>query len=429
MSKVKGLNETAWEQIFDKYDVISKVAEEEAFYISASKIKEFREPRLMAKFDHSINLPDVFADNNLSILPITRGDYAIGHFDTYHAFEGTLTEITKVSFPDYIESLDYNNISSEAIALNCALASGIIQDFMDDEEVVPTVSGRMGSGSFGFLINNSLKNSQYKLEVTNSQIEIDAAYEGLNSLAIVEAKRDISEDFLVRQLYYPYRVWQSKISKPVRPIFLVYSNGVYRLYEYQFDVTGEYNSLRLVKQRNYSVEDMSISIEDIQSVLNTVELVKEPELPFPQADSFDRVVNICELLNGQELSRADVTEQYAFDVRQTNYYTDAARYLGLVSKDRPNNSPVYNLTPAGKELFSTNYKKRQLLFCEAVLSHKVFNDSLKMYLNTGTMPSRDDVVKIMKTASLYRVDSEETFRRRASTVRGWLNWIVSRINE
>lgn len=37
----------------------------------------------MAKFDHTINLPKIFADNQLAILPITRGDYVIFHLDAY----------------------------------------------------------------------------------------------------------------------------------------------------------------------------------------------------------------------------------------------------------------------------------------------------------------------------------------------------------
>jgi hypothetical protein len=37
----------------------------------------------MAKFDHTINLSKTFINNQLTILPITRGDYVIAHFDAY----------------------------------------------------------------------------------------------------------------------------------------------------------------------------------------------------------------------------------------------------------------------------------------------------------------------------------------------------------
>jgi hypothetical protein len=71
----------------------------------------------------------------------------------------------------------------------------------------------------------------------------------------------IAEDFLIHQLYYPYRTWREKITKPIKTIFFVYSNGIYRLYEYEFENPQNYNSLKLVKQKNYSVEDTTINLE------------------------------------------------------------------------------------------------------------------------------------------------------------------------
>ena len=200
-----------------------------------------------------------------------------------------------------------------------------------------------GSGVFDFSINNLGNDSSYTVTVNNSQIEIDAAYEGIRSLALFEAKRDLSDDFLVRQLYYPYRVWKNRVTKPVRPLFLVYSNGIYHIYEYKFADPGNYSSIVLVQQRNYTVEDTTITTDDIQQVLHSSICKVEPQLPFPQADKFDRVINICELLNDQDLSRNDVTEQYAFDARQTNYYTDAARYLGLIDKRRGNGEALHEV--------------------------------------------------------------------------------------
>lgn len=83
----KSLNDEAWEKLFSKYDILKQIDMVGQFVISAAKIKKFREPRLMVKFDHTINLPKLFADNQLAILPITRGDYVISHFDAYHKFE------------------------------------------------------------------------------------------------------------------------------------------------------------------------------------------------------------------------------------------------------------------------------------------------------------------------------------------------------
>lgn len=418
-----------WEKLFDKYSILYHIENDGFFTISANQIKEFKEPRLTVKFDHTVNLPKLFSENQLSILPITRGDYIISHFDAYHRFEPESSPIIKVSLPTYIQSLNSGNISSESIALNYAVASGIVAEFMEDNDIVATVSGRMGSGAFSFNIGDIKTGSFRQINVNNSQIEIDAAYEGINSLALFEAKRNLSEDFLIRQLYYPFCVWQGRITKPVKPIFLVYSNGIYRLYEYAFDDPNNYNSLRLVKQRNYSIEDTAISVSDIQAVLARTDIVSEPPIPFPQADKFDRVINLCELVSTQELDRTYVTEHYDFDVRQTNYYTAAALYLGLLNKRKEGGTPLYTISEKGRHILNLGFKQRQLAYCGIILSHKAFNLTLKQYLKNGVMPSTGEIVDIMKHSKLYKVGSDSTFERRSSSIKGWINWIISLINE
>ena len=321
-------NNQAWEKLFSKYDILSAVESNGDYTISADQIREYREPRLMTKFDHRINLPAMFSRNDLAILPVTRGDYVISHFDAYHKLEANSGQIEIFSPPDNIQSLDYNNIFSEAVALNCAFAAGIIADFLDDDSIIPTVSGRMGTGSFDFSISNTKNNTLHSVSVSNAQMEIDAAYEGRSCLAILEAKRELSEDFIIRQLYYPFRVWQDRITKPVRPIFFVYSNNVFSLYEYAFSDINTYSSIALIQHKNYSVEDTEITSQDIQSILHRVRIVDEPSgIPFPQADTFERVINLCELLRDNPLTKQKITEQYAFNERQADYYANAGRYL------------------------------------------------------------------------------------------------------
>jgi hypothetical protein len=211
-------------------------------------------------------------------------------------------------------------------------------------------------------------------------------------------------------------------------VFLVYSNGIYRLSEYEFEEVNNYSSLVLVQQKNYSVEDTTVEITDIQGILQSVRIVSEPKVPFPQADSFERVINICELLNEQILSRSDVTDQYAFDVRQTDYYTAAARYLGLLERQIDEKMPIYRLSEAGKRVLHLGYKQRQLAFCKLILSHKAFNETLRKHLEIGEMPTRDEIIQIMRSSNLYQVESETTYERRSSTIRSWINWILGLIN-
>lgn len=422
----KTKNDTAWEDLFDKYNIVTEIAKNGKYEISATQINEVREARLMTKFDHEINLPKIFKDNALAILPISRSKYVISNFHAYESLQLKENQIHYKELPAYLQSLDAYEIPSETIAINCALASGIIADFLGEELLHATVSGRMGSGSFEFGIQNLVIGKDAFVKVENSQIEIDAAFEGLDSLAIIEAKRDIADDFLVRQLYYPFRVWRERIAKPVRPIFLTYSNGVFTLSEYSFSKYDFYNSLVLVSQRNYSLEERTIQLSDLMETRDKARIVAEPNVPFPQADKFERVINICELVSDRAMERDELTDNYAFDVRQTKYYTNAAIYLGMLEIHREErNKSVYRLTDEGKRIIRLPYKKRQLALCNKILSHKVFRWVFDLYLKMGTMPDKETIIGMMKEAELYKIGEESTFKRRASTISSWVYWMLS----
>lgn len=422
-----GLNDTAWESLFDKYHILAEIEQNGQFIISANQIKEFREPRLMTKFDHKINLPNIFTSNNLSILPITRGNYVISSFSAYKEFDEPSQDVQKISIPAHIQSLMPQFLVSEAIALNCANACGILNDFLEDDELVSTVSGRMSSGSFEFSINTALGTKN--ITVSNSQIEIDAAYEGIHYLSLFEAKRDLSDDFLIRQLYYPFRVWSERVTKTVKSIFLIFSNGMFNLYQYQFEDPQNYNSLKLVKQKNYVIVT-EICLADIENLLRTVPLVQEPDISFPQADRMSRIINLIELLNEKPMTKQNIISEYAFDERQTNYYTDAGRYLGLIDKTHDEDGNIlFHLSTCGHRIMSLEYKERQLALVTQILMHKVFNETLKLHLQYGEMPDKQTIIQIMKRSNLYHVEADSTYLRRSSTVVGWVNWILGIIEE
>lgn len=422
-----GLNDTAWENLFAKYNILDEINQNGKFIISARQIKEFREPRLMTKFDHKVNLPVIFSENNLSILPITRGEYIISSFSAYKEFGEPSDEVQRISISPHIQSLMPQFVVSEAIALNYASASGILNDFLEDEDLLATVNGRMSSGTFRFDINTDT--GRRNVEVNNSQIEIDAAYEGINYLSLFEAKMDLADDFLIRQLYYPFRVWSNRVTKTVKPIFLIFSNGVFNLYQYEFEDPTNYNSLVLVKQKNYMIAT-EICLADIQNILRNIQVVNEPDISFPQADRMSRIINLIELLNEKSMTRQEITSEYAFDERQTNYYTDAGRYLELIDKNYDEEGNIkFQLTAQGHHIMMLEYKEKQLALVAQILKHKVFNEVLTRHLQYGEMPQKETIVEIMKNAQLYHIEADSTYMRRASTVIGWVNWILDTIEE
>ena len=421
-------NDLAWKELFEKHNILEKVSNLGHINLSSTDINVFREARLMTKFDHKSQLPKLFADNNLSILPTSRGGYVIGTFDTFFDFNTDEIEIERIEFPTLLESLNHREITSEATAINCAYVSNILQNFTNEKSLLPTVSGRMSSSSFDFQINDS--KGLFDVSVENSQVEIDGGYEGDYSLNLIEAKNYISNDFLVRQLYYPFKLWSNKITKQVRPIFLTYTNGIFHLREYTFENPEHYNSLKLVKQKKYVIQDSTFNIETIQEILDLVQIVKEPEIPFPQADSFERVINLCELLKEKGfISKEEITQNYDFDSRQTDYYSNAGKYLGLLDVGKENGQIGCFLTKRGRQIFNLSIVERQIEFVKLILSHSVFNITLNTCFKNGEMPKRDEIIEIMKKSKLYNVNKESTFYRRASTIIGWINWIMANIEE
>ncbi len=414
-----------WNNIFEKYKILDQINKDGKFEISASQINEFREARLMTKFDNASQLPQIFTENELSILPITRGSYVIAPMDIFHKFPmiESSNEISYFNFPDNIQTLLPDNINSESLALNAVYISGILEDFIQDEKLLPTINGRMSSSLFNFNIKNTKTKKILNIDVNNAQIEIDAGYEGVESFSIIEAKSHFADDFVIRQLYYPMRLWSSKVRKNIKTIFMVHTNGIYYLYDFKFNDLNNYNSLTLNKFKRYSFDKLEINIEDIEKILLNINLVDEPKIPFPQADSFERIINLCELLDKSELTKNDITTEYGFHKRQTDYYVNAAKYLDLIKEE----GDKLILSFTGEKIMQKSPTLKQLSFVKQILKHPVFHEVLKEQLKTGEVLSKSRVVEIMRKYPLYNVKCENTYERRAQTVSSWIDWITSLI--
>ncbi len=348
----------------------------------------------------------------------------IGKFDAYYKVNSDVyIEDEYVAFPDYLQSLDYKKIYSESAAINCAYVTGILARFMDDTSLLPTVSGRMGSSKFDFSITG--KGGTYKIAVNNSQCEIDGGYEGEQELLLIEAKNFSVDDFLIRQIYYPFRLWSSKITKRVIPVFMTYSNDGFTLRQFQFQDISDYNSIILIKQKRYIIaeeDDSIIKDKDLQLTLSNTQVVDEQEIPFPQADSFSRVIDLLSFLSVSDKKDEEITEYFGFDPRQTGYYTNAGKYLELIEGDFRKG---YRLTNQGKRIVSLPYKKKTVSLVSCILKHKVFNETLKYYFKNSQRPVDDEVVKYMKMFGIYNVHEDTTYYRRSKTVLKWIDWIVS----
>jgi hypothetical protein len=421
----------AWRMLVEKYDIINHIKKDGVFHIKASQIKEFREPRLMAKWDSSDSLPEILRLNKINILPDSRSSYLISDYILYEdipELEEHVNQMDHVSIPEY-ESVDINNINSETNAINVLILSGILDDFLQTSQNVSTFNGRMGTGKFDFNIS-SFSGNKRKVSVNNAQCEIDGGFENDESVIIMEAKNVVHEDFHVRQLYYPYRLWLTKVSKPIRLIFSIYSNKIYRLFEYRFRDINDYSSIELVQMKNYSLQNTNISLNDLIEIRNMTvvktddnqDTLSRDSVPFIQANSLDRIISLLENLYDNPMSPVQITELMQFDIRQSDYYFNAGSFLGIFTKVTDDKQKIVELTPLGNELYKLNYKNRQLNFVSLILKHQIFADLFDYMIENGETPSNKEIENKMR---ILNVCNEGQIVRRANSVLGWLRWIFN----
>lgn len=422
-----------WTEIFNDLDILNEIQRNKFFKIKSSIINKYKEARLMTKFDHISSLPDIFFRNKLSILPITRREYVIGKFNAYTDISDKPNVFSKnikeTSFPQWIQSIDPLNVTSESTMLNIAEISGMLKDLLAENSIFSTVNGRMGSEDFSFKINEwNTSNNLMRLSVDKSQMEIDAGFETEHSLALIEAKNHTASSLLTRQLYYPYRLWKKRLpNKKIIPIYLQYDSGIYNFSIFNFKDPENYSSIELINRQNYMLGQETISIGDIINISKNVPSVKEPtkaECVFPQADSLQKVMDIINLLQtkNNKLSREDLTLELDFVYRQAYYYADAGKYLNIF---KLNENKFLELTPVGLKFKHLNQKDQRLLLAKQILEHKPFNYVFTDALNNQGTFERDRTYKIIKEHNFLKEYGESTIIRRSQTINAWLRTLLS----
>ncbi|WP_288211641.1 type II restriction enzyme [uncultured Corynebacterium sp.] len=415
-----GVNDWGWLRILAAgYD--AKLERRGYFYIGARELERLsgRQPRLMAKHDFSTSRPWIFQRLRLGIVPVSRSEYLVGRFNLYERFPETQRgEVRTLELPAGLDTLSLEAVSSEAVALNGASASGMLEDFLGCAPLQATVAGRMSTHG----LKVRLPDLGVDVAVDRAQMEIDGGFESLEHLVLVEAKNHLSEDFNIRQLYFPYRRFQQRLAKDVVPVYLVYSNGIFHLYRYEFRDPADFRSISLVDSARYALSSSHLDAQAALDIVRAVAPEPEPAVPFPQANSFERVVNLLELIALQPLSKAEITQRYDFDPRQADYYANAARYLGLAEPVED----TWETTEHGRRVIEQPQRDaRNAALIRALAARRVFREVLELSLARGAVASTAEICAAMNGLGL----SLATSRRRASTVARWTQWVLDTVAE
>ena len=122
---------------------------------------------------------------------------------------------------------------------------------MDDPTLVLTIRGRKYTPPFSFKVG------QQELSTESVQTEVDAGYEGKNSIVLIEAKNSNATDTIIRQLYFPFRQWQANTKKKVYTLFFerrfIEGETIFYIWQYEFTDPNNYNSIHLVKSGRFRI--------------------------------------------------------------------------------------------------------------------------------------------------------------------------------
>ncbi|MDJ0899678.1 MAG: hypothetical protein QNJ55_12790 [Xenococcus sp. MO_188.B8] len=223
------------------------------------------------------------------------------------------------------------------------------------------------------------------------------------------------EDFHLRQIYYPYRMWKEKITnKPIKPVFLTYSNGIFALYLYSFTEYTNYHSVRLDKVQKFTFEQKPIQVTLRDILDQTTPNLQEPtDFPFPQADNILKVRDTIDLIASGITTKDSLAEYWTVDSRQGDYYANAAAFLGFIDKS----NSEWKLTDKGFDFRNSPPSVRNIQLAQSLFSNPVFYKIITIYFETNDYPSKEEVGEIIQEFTMLR---GTTPIRRASTVLAWL---------
>lgn len=176
------------------------------------------------------------------------------------------------------------------------------------------------------------------------------------------------------------------------------------------------------------MEDTSITMEELEEVHSRVINIQfddknKTKPPFPQADKFERVINLLERLYRGDMSGEEIENYMKFTYIKKYYCYNAGKYLELFEKYKTEEGVIkYRLSKLGKTIYRMNYKERQLKLVEQIFSHRIFNELFEEYIRNKDFPTKKKVKELIHK---YNKCSDEVGKRRASTVLSWLSWVIN----
>ena len=410
--------ELAWERLIERVDT-----RRDLVVLTKAEIESVtgNELRLMAKMDSTEDVPAALRRHGYFLLPVKNGEYVLVRGNGFHALE-TFPKPPTIFRPQLdFELMTLGVGDSEMQHLDYCFNVGLFEHFAGVTGLRQTIRGKKRMPAFDFSVG---KVGPIKVE-KGVQVEVDSGCEGRDEIILIEAKNGQPPDFIIRQLFYPYRKWRWEIpQKKIRPWFFcsreVAGRRIYEFWEYSFEDDLHYQSLKLRRNESFLIQPHRARLTVDELLKKHTAKKSEAKLwDVPQADSFWRVAEMPLLIEQGINTAAKVAAHYEFVTRQSSYYREAAEFLGLVSQNR--RTHPYELTDLGREYVKLPADERRALLAGLLSQFPPVRAALELSAKAGELGvGKNEIANLIERHSTI---GKTTPGRRTSTVLKWLRWM------
>lgn len=420
-----------WNLIFNHLNILQKVKENGYFLIDRDQILKNSRSRHMVEWKKNDDIPEIFSDNELDLLYLGNHKYMIAPFKIRENIPNNNVTIHSRlidSIADF-ETINAEEISSTNDVTFYLNESNFVNNFFLENSNYLTDTLYEDKYSLTYYLE--IDNLNYKINVYNTKVQADAIFENENSITITKISTDFTNDILISELYYPFIYFTEKFTKPVRFLFVQYFNNIFRLIEYNFTDKENMNSLCWLSEKRFSLLNTELSLDDVGHLLKKTKVktddnMKNTDIPFIQANSFDKVISMLEYLAHGASSKTDLVATLNVGERQVDYYFNAGKYLNLFEKKAGSQKHNYILSDQGNAIVNLEYRERYLKLISLILEHQIFNDIFHKIFDEGMIPDKKEVISLMEKYEVCPISN--TIGRRADSVLAWMKWILELVD-
>ena len=185
------------------------------------------EPRLLCKQDNKQKRPEIFKKYGVYLLSIKNGTYLLTKNNIYIDLPSCKSPLKNITIKNKSCLLTLGD--SETTMIDNLRYNGVLEDIIGEKITYGPLLGGRHYCSFKTTLGNE------ELTITGSQYETDACYETNNHIYIIEAKNIETDNFNIRQLYYPFRSVYDKIGnkKKISCLFMYKDkSNIIHIYKY-----------------------------------------------------------------------------------------------------------------------------------------------------------------------------------------------------